>query len=284
MASPMVGLAAAAMLGIDQSAVYWAIGGGATSCSLSSPFHARGHGYGSPATRHAECRARRRAQWRRVSDENHDNRTYRSGSRVAARHERGTYRRELAIAVGVMTVIVAPFLINCAVATGDPFYAINNHTDFYLKREGVPDPRPISAVAYSLDKFESRPIAATDNAVRGVFVYPFSNKWVGLDTLVPGPWNGAGLSRDSRSRRLAVVSGRPAPPRHVLRIARPLQHDVDRAAAAPSGGLRSSLTPSTSLPHFRSWPTPCNLHVQYFSRVTRNRGLNSQAAGSSDQP
>ena len=42
-------------------------------------------------------------------------------------------RREMAIAVGVMTVIVAPFLINCAIATGDPFYAINNHTDFYLE-------------------------------------------------------------------------------------------------------------------------------------------------------
>jgi hypothetical protein len=41
-------------------------------------------------------------------------------------------------------------------------------------------------VAYSLDKFESRPIAATDNAVLGVFVYPFSNKWVGLDRWYPG--------------------------------------------------------------------------------------------------
>ena len=107
-------------------------------------------------------------------------------------------RRELAIAVGVMTVLVAPFLINCAIATGDPFYAINNHTDFYLKREAAADlsrrsgtaaeadVRPMSAVAYSSGKFASRPIAATDNAVRGVFVYPFSNKWVGLDRWYPG--------------------------------------------------------------------------------------------------
>jgi hypothetical protein len=36
-------------------------------------------------------------------------------------------RRELSIAIGVMTVLVAPFWINCAIATGDPFYAINNH-------------------------------------------------------------------------------------------------------------------------------------------------------------
>ena len=95
-------------------------------------------------------------------------------------------RRELAIAVGVMTALVAPFLVNCAIATGDPLYAINNHTDFYLRREGAADPRPISAVRYSLDKFESRPIVATDNAVIGLFVYPFNNKWLGLDQWYPG--------------------------------------------------------------------------------------------------
>ncbi len=27
----------------------------------------------------------------------------------------------------------------------------------------------------------TRPIAATDNAMLGIFVYPFANKWVGLD-------------------------------------------------------------------------------------------------------
>jgi hypothetical protein len=94
-------------------------------------------------------------------------------------------------------MILAPFLINCAIATGDPFYAINNHTDFYLKREGADlsrrsgaaaeaDVTPMSAVRYSVDKFESRPIAATDNAVRGIFVYPFANKWVGLNDWYPG--------------------------------------------------------------------------------------------------
>ena len=51
-----------------------------------------------------------------------------------------------------MAMLVAPFLINCAIATGDPFYAINNHTDFYLKREGAADVTPISAVSYSLEQ------------------------------------------------------------------------------------------------------------------------------------
>ena len=195
----MVGLAAAAMLGIDHSAVYWAIGGWrdelfaffAVSCAWAwSAVRA------APHTR--ECRSRRRAQRRRLPDEDHDDRAHRPCSGLAAgdvairRCDRRRYvnrrreGRQLALAVGIAAVLVAPFLINCAIATGDPFYAINNHTDFYLKREGVPDVRPISAVRYSVDKFESRPIAATDNAVRGIFVYPFANKWVGLNRWYPG--------------------------------------------------------------------------------------------------
>ena len=36
--------------------------------------------------------------------------------------------------LAVMTAIVAPYMINCAIAFGDPFYAINSHTTFYRAR------------------------------------------------------------------------------------------------------------------------------------------------------
>ncbi len=186
-ASPMVGLAAAAMLGIDHSAVYWAIGGWrdelfaffAVSCAWAwtrfSRNPTRANAVLAGALSGGACLTRittialiaPAVIWLLAT----------KGPNI---------RRPVAIAVGIAAIIVAPFLINCTIATGDPFYAINNHTDFYLKRENVPDVTPISAVKYSLDKFESRPIAATDNAVRGVFVYPFSNKWVGLDEWYPG--------------------------------------------------------------------------------------------------
>ena len=237
-ASPMVGLAAAAMLAIDHSAVYWAIGGWrdelfaffAISCAWAwlrfARHPTRANAVLAGALSGGACLTRittialiaPAVIWLLDGD---------AGRRRRYSTRRGALAQSLA--VGIMAIVVAPFLINCAIATGDPFYAINNHTDFYLKREGVPDVRPISAVAYSLDKFESRPIAATDNAVRGVFVYPFTNKWVGLDRWYPGPWNGAGVSRDRRPRRVAVVRRRPPSPRHVLRIARPVQHDVDGA-------------------------------------------------------
>ena len=64
--------------------------------------------------------------------------------------------------------------------------------------------------------------------------------------MVSGPRNGARVSRDRRPRRLAVVAGRPPAPRDVLRIARPVQHDVDGASAAPNGGSRYSRMRFTS--------------------------------------
>jgi hypothetical protein len=186
-ASPAVGLAAAAMLGIDHSAVYWSIGGWrdelfaffAVSSTWAWTRFARvptstnaviagALGGGACLTRITTIALLAPAViWLLATRGRH-------------------IRRPIGLAVVITAAIISPFLINCAIATGDPFYAINNHTDFYLKREGAPDPAPISAVSYSLDKFESRPIAATDNAVRGVVVYPFANKWVGLDRWYPG--------------------------------------------------------------------------------------------------
>ena len=104
---------------------------------------------------------------------------------MATRDADGRRLRHVGLATGIMIALVAPFLINCAIATGDPLFAINNHTDFYLKREGVPDPPPISAVRYTLGKFD-HPLAAIDTVVTGVFFYPFANKWVGLDRWYPG--------------------------------------------------------------------------------------------------
>ena len=60
-ASPAVGLAAAAMLAIDHSAVYWAIGGWRDELLRSSPGRVHGHGCGSRGTLHARMPARRRA-------------------------------------------------------------------------------------------------------------------------------------------------------------------------------------------------------------------------------
>ena len=168
-ASPMVGLAAASMLAIDQSAVYWAIGGWrdelfaffAISCAWAwlrfSRLPTRVNAVLAGALSGGACLTRITTI------------ALIAPAVVWLLMTRGaSIRRELSIAIGVMTVLVAPFLINCAVATGDPFYAINNHTDFYLKREAAADPsrrsgtaaeadvRPISAVALLVSANSSR--------------------------------------------------------------------------------------------------------------------------------
>ena len=93
----------------------------------------------------------------------------------------------LAVAVIVAAALVGPYVINCAIATGDPLYAINAHTVFYRAADGVPYDRPQSAAGYVRAKFASRPVATTDLALRGLVTQPFAIKWHGFE-----PWR-AGL-------------------------------------------------------------------------------------------
>ena len=182
--SPIAGLGAAWALGIDRSAVYWSIGGW------------RDEMFAFFAVLSAWA-------WLRLDQHASSPRAVVAGlisgaailTRITSVSLLGTAAmvflwrgnavrsriRHAAIAAVVAASLAGPFLINCWRATGDPFYAINNHTDFYLKREGVPEPPPISALRYSLDKFTYRPITAVDTVATGIFFYPFANKWVGLN-------------------------------------------------------------------------------------------------------
>lgn len=91
-----------------------------------------------------------------------------------------------AISTLVLAVIVSPYLISCALATGDPFYAIDYHTGFYRYGEGLPSEQPMSAAAYLSSKIAGRPLAAIDTAMTGLFVHPFVTKWTGLEAWVHG--------------------------------------------------------------------------------------------------
>jgi len=89
------------------------------------------------------------------------------------------------MAGGIAAAIVAPYLINCALTFGDPFYAVNYHTQFYLGREGE-TPEIVSASSYILGKFAERPFETADIALQGLTTFPFLNKWDGLDAWWPG--------------------------------------------------------------------------------------------------
>jgi len=91
-----------------------------------------------------------------------------------------------ATAVLVCTVLAAPYFISCAIATGDPFYAIDYHTGFYRYAEGAPSERPMSAAAYIRSKIAQKPVSTLDIAVTGMFVHPFAIKWRGLEAWAHG--------------------------------------------------------------------------------------------------
>jgi hypothetical protein len=86
----------------------------------------------------------------------------------------------------VCAALVAPYLISCAIATGDPLYAIDYHTRYYRYGEGLPSERPMSAAAYIGSKIAGRPLAALDTGVTGLFVQPFVIKWTGFEAWIRG--------------------------------------------------------------------------------------------------
>ena len=117
--------------------------------------------------------------------------------------------RRVAIAAIVTLALVLPYVVNCARATGDPFYAVNYHTRYYRAAERLAPDESVSALQYVSSKFTSRPVHAIDTAAVGLLVFPYRNKWHGFRPWSPliGPalfWCGiAGLLL-----ALAVTDGR----------------------------------------------------------------------------
>ena len=106
---------------------------------------------------------------------------------VDAPHSERRRRVEAAaLALGVMTLLVAPYVINCAIATGDPFYSINYHTVYYRHREGQSIETEVSAAGYLGAHFARRPIRMFDIGVTGFLVQPLASKWNGLHPVLHG--------------------------------------------------------------------------------------------------
>ena len=98
-------------------------------------------------------------------------------AKASTRRERLTYA---AVAGAIMTALVAPFLISCAIATGDPLYAIDYHTVYYRAAEGMAVGRPMTASSYIREKIAAYPFNTLDIGATGVFVRPFVTKWQGF--------------------------------------------------------------------------------------------------------
>jgi hypothetical protein len=100
--------------------------------------------------------------------------------------------RFAATACLILGLLVAPYLVSCAIWLGDPLVAINYHTVYYRAAEGLAAPEPMSAREYIGTRFAQHPLATLDIGATGLFVQPFITKWIGLDiwlkALRPALW------------------------------------------------------------------------------------------------
>lgn len=90
-----------------------------------------------------------------------------------------------AVSALITGVIVAPFLINCWMAYGDPLYAINVHADVYRAAEGQAAGSSETAAQYLRGMAGHRPLRTLDTFVMGMTAYPFTNKWSGFAHWAP---------------------------------------------------------------------------------------------------
>lgn len=90
-----------------------------------------------------------------------------------------------ALAGVLCALVLGPFLASCAMATGDPFFAINYHTSYYRFAEGQSVDQPVSAASYVARKLAGHPFAAVDTAFQGLTVQPFVTRFHGFEGYAP---------------------------------------------------------------------------------------------------
>ena len=91
--------------------------------------------------------------------------------------------RWAALGLGTLGVVLAPYLLTCAVAFGDPLFAVNYHTAFYRARSALDTSTPMGWAEYLGP--QRHPFRFLDTMLFGLTAYPFANKWVGLDYWSP---------------------------------------------------------------------------------------------------
>jgi 4-amino-4-deoxy-L-arabinose transferase-like glycosyltransferase len=96
---------------------------------------------------------------------------------------RRPWRARVAIVtVALLATIVTagPYFFSCWRVYGDPLYSFNVHGHFYRLAEGMADSESGTA-SYVIAKLRSHPFDMADTVLRGLTVYPFTNKWLGLE-------------------------------------------------------------------------------------------------------
>jgi 4-amino-4-deoxy-L-arabinose transferase-like glycosyltransferase len=94
--------------------------------------------------------------------------------------------RSAGMALAVFAVVTGPYFFAITRETGDPFFAVNYHTIYYLDHEGDDPNLGLSAAEYVARKFQATPMLTSEIALRGLTDVPFENKWNGFGSWLPG--------------------------------------------------------------------------------------------------
>jgi len=90
------------------------------------------------------------------------------------------------LSAAMFVIVIAPFLINCAIVYGDPLFSVNDNTKFYRSRENIPEAEtPQTVATYLTKKLIERPFKFIDTGFEGLTRYPFLNKWKGFIYISP---------------------------------------------------------------------------------------------------
>ena len=81
----------------------------------------------------------------------------------------------VAVAGLIACALMAPFMVNCAVRYGDPFYSINEHVVFYRVGSNLSYNHGMTVLDYLRSSF--RPAQMADTVFIGYTEYPFGRKW-----------------------------------------------------------------------------------------------------------
>ncbi len=91
--------------------------------------------------------------------------------------------RAAGVSLLITLLLLAPYLVTCALVFGDPFVSINAHTQFYRARASLPWDPSMTWPQYLATTF--RPLELLQNLAIGLTAYPFTNKWAPYDVWLP---------------------------------------------------------------------------------------------------
>lgn len=92
--------------------------------------------------------------------------------------QRRTRGRTAGVAAALLSILVAPYLLSCAIAFGDPLRSINIHTGYYRDHESKARPAGEDALSYL---FAGRsPLERIDTAAGGLMEATFGRPFPGL--------------------------------------------------------------------------------------------------------